>query len=142
MFARRACSILSALFAMLVAIPALAQQSEAVGVDEKIGQTIAADQMTFTDEAGQPITLKSLLDRPTILTLVYFRCPGICTPLLNEVARAADQTDLTPGKDYRLITISFDPNEKPEWAALKRKNMLPGGVSPAILPTSAGSPTQ
>ena len=125
MSARHFFAVPLVLFAAMIGDPAFAQQqSDTVGIDEKIGQTIAADQMTFTDEAGQAVTLKSLIDRPTILTLVYFRCPGICTPLLNEVARTADQADLTPGKDYRLITISFDANEKPEWAAMKRKNML------------------
>jgi protein SCO1 len=101
------------------------QPAPTVGVDEShLGQTLPLDQLTFKDETGQTVSLKSLFDRPVILTLVYFRCPGICTPLLNEVARVVDRTKLTPGQDYRLISISFDPSDTTEIAAGKRETMV------------------
>jgi protein SCO1 len=118
-------AILVILLAVLPA-PALApaQPSPKVGVEEQLGKTISLDQLTFRDEAGKPVTLRSLFDRPVVLTLVYFHCPGICSPLLNELARVADSSDLTPGVDYRIITISFDPKETYELAARKREAML------------------
>ena len=82
------------------------------------------DQLTFTGEDGQKVVLRALFDRPVALMLVYYRCPGVCTPLLNEVARVADLCDLVPGKDYRLVTISFHPSETPELAVHKKANML------------------
>jgi protein SCO1 len=114
------------ILAAILASPAIirAQQNQKVGIEEQLGKTISLDQLTFTDEAGQKVALRSLFDRPVILTLVYFHCPGICSPLLNELARVADLSDLTPDKDYRIITVSFDPKETHELAARKRDAML------------------
>ena len=56
-----------------------------MGVDEKLGQTIPLDLM-LVDEQGERVSLRDLLDKPTLLTLNYFRCAGLCTPLLNGVA--------------------------------------------------------
>ena len=50
-----------------------------------------------------------LIDRPTILNFVYYRCPGICSPLMDGLSDAMDNTDLVLGEDYRALTISFDP---------------------------------
>jgi protein SCO1/2 len=80
---------------------------------ERLGETIPMD-LTFTDMDGQPVALKDLFDRPTVLTLVYYRCPNICSPLLRGLATAVDQCDLTPGEDYNLLTISFDQREGPD----------------------------
>jgi protein SCO1/2 len=104
--------------------PCAAQQQPVVGIEEHLGAVIPLDTLEFKDENGRPVVLKSLFDRPVILTLVYYRCPGICTPLLNEVARAVGQCDLQPGKDYRLVTISFDPRETSDLARNKKANMI------------------
>ncbi len=94
-----------------------------VGIQEKLGQTIPLDQELY-DETGHLVSLKSLVNKPTIFTFVYFRCPGICTPLLNELTKVIDKTDLVLGKDYQIITISFDYRETPDIAAGKKDNYL------------------
>jgi len=99
-------------------------QTARVGIEEHLGRMLPLADLTFTGEDGQKVVLKDLFDKPVVLTLVYLRCPGICTPLLNEVARVADLCDLMPGKDYRLISISFDPAETPELARRKKDNLL------------------
>jgi len=104
--------------------PPAGAQNIGVGVEQHLGAYLPLDELTFTDEDGRQIVLKELFDRPVVLTLVYFRCPGICTPLLNEVARISDVCDLVPGKDYRLVTISFDPSETPDLARRKKENLL------------------
>ena len=112
--------------AILLALATIghAQETNEIGIDEQLGAKISLGELTFLDEQGQPVKLESLFDRPVVLTLVYYRCPGICTPLLNELTRAVDHCDLVPGKDYRLVTISFDPEETAELARQKRENML------------------
>lgn len=118
---------ISLLSAVIVTLgpPSLAQQNTPrVGVEEHLGQMLPLDDLTFSDETGKTIKLRELFDLPVALTLVYFRCPGICTPLLLEVAKVADNGDLVPGKDYRLVTISFDPTEKADLAKNKKANML------------------
>ena len=92
-----------------------------VGVDEKLGTTIPLD-LSFLDEYGRPVTLRSLVNKPTIFTLVYYRCPGICSPLLNGVASVVDKMDLEPGKDYNIVTISFNPKEDYIMASEKKAN--------------------
>jgi protein SCO1/2 len=104
--------------------PGWAQSETAgVGIEEKLGQRVPPE-LTFNAEDGKPVALQSLFGKPTILTLVYYECPAICTPLLNGLADTLDRLDMEPGKDYQVITISFDVRDTPELAAKKRANYL------------------
>jgi len=94
-----------------------------VGIDEKLGATIPLD-LVLKDEEGNAVALRTLLDKPTILTLNFFRCTGICTPLLNGVVEVINQTEALPGKEYQIITVSFDDRDTPEIALGKRTNYL------------------
>jgi protein SCO1/2 len=95
----------------------------AANIDEKLGARVALDSV-LNDEDGNHVTLRELIHRPTILTLNYFTCTGICTPLLNGLVDTLNQLDLEPWKDYQVITISFDPDDTPEIAHEKRINYL------------------
>jgi len=98
--------------------------SAKVGIDEKLGETIPTD-LVFNDEDGHPVELAKLIQRPTILTLVYFKCTNICGPLLNELARTVDLVKHNePGKDFDLVTVSFDPSETADMAKTGRVNLL------------------
>lgn len=96
-----------------------------VGIDEKLGEFIPMDT-EFFDEEGKKVTIKELVgDKPFMISLVYFECPGICTPLLSGVAEViARSTDLEPGKDYHFLTISFAAKEKPPLAKAKKANYM------------------
>jgi protein SCO1 len=94
-----------------------------VGVTEKLGQQAALD-LNLRDEEGKPINLRSIIDRPTILTLNYFRCGGICSPQLNGLAKAISHTNAVPGAEFRVITVSFDERDTPDIAAHKQQNYL------------------
>ena len=61
--------------------------NEKVGIDEKLGETIPLEKLFFVDENGTPVVLKDLFTRPTVLTLVYLRCPSICSPLIRGIRR-------------------------------------------------------
>jgi protein SCO1 len=82
-----------------------------VSFDEKQGQFAALDTK-LVNEKGDTVLLKDVIDKPTILNLVYYECPGTCSPLMFGVSKFIDEVDLKPGKDYEVITISFDPSEK------------------------------
>lgn len=92
-----------------------------VGIDEQLGKTIPLG-LQFTDEHGKKVELGSLIDKPTIFMFVYFECPGICTPLMSEVADEISKIGLKPGQDYRIIAVSFDHQETPELALKKKAN--------------------
>lgn len=94
-----------------------------IGIDEKLGQTVDLD-VALVDETGKKVVLRDLVDRPTVLSLVYFRCSGICSPLLNGVVDVLGKTDLEPGKAFQVITVSFDDRDGPELAAAKKANYL------------------
>lgn len=94
-----------------------------VGIVEKLGQNIPLDVELY-DENGQVVVLKNIINKPTIITFVYYKCPGICSPLLTEVANTVEKMDLEPGKDFQILTISFDHRETPDLASSKRDNYL------------------
>ena len=94
-----------------------------IGISEKLGETLPLEK-EFYDESGNLVTLRSLITKPTIVTFVYFRCPGICTPLLTELSHMVEKMDIEPGKDYQIISLSFDHRDDPELAADKKESYL------------------
>jgi protein SCO1/2 len=94
-----------------------------VGIDEKLGMEVALDAV-LKDEEGGDVTLRQLIDKPTILVLNYFRCGGICPLLLSGVVNVCNQVKLEPDEDYQVIAVSFDPTDTPEMARDKRINYL------------------
>jgi protein SCO1/2 len=114
--------------------PAPTFKPEEVGIDEKLGATIPLD-LVLKGEDGRPVTLRQLIDKPTILTLNYFRCAGICTPQLSGVAEVLNRTEAIPGKDFQVLTVSFDERDEPEVAAQKRTNYL-GEISRPFPPAA------
>jgi protein SCO1 len=82
-----------------------------VSFEEKQGQYAALDTK-LVNENGDTVLLKDVLTKPAILNLVYYECPGTCSPLMWGISKFIDQVDLQPGKDYEIITVSFDPSEK------------------------------
>ena len=127
--------ILLAGWGLLLAGPICAQ-SPPVGVDEHLGRTLPMD-LTFMDENGKPVRLGDLIDRPTVLALVYYGCPNICGPLMNGMVDVFDQLDEAPGKDYRALSISFDDRETPDLAKRKRENFLKAFVRHQPFPPEA-----
>ena len=105
-----------------------------VGFDQKLGETIPAD-IVLRDEQGRPVRFGDLArDRPVVLTLVYYECPMLCTLTLNGLTSALEMLSFTPGKEFDVLTVSFDAREGPELAAAKKKAYLdrygrPGAAS-------------
>ena len=96
-----------------------------VGMTERLGEVIPTE-LVLRDESGAPVRLAELVDRPTVLALVYFRCAGICSPLLNGLTNVVERTGLRPGADFRIVTVSFDDRDDPPLADAKRRNYLAG----------------
>jgi len=91
-----------------------------VGVDEKLGAFIPED-IFMRDENGQSVNLKNLITIPTLLVPVYYTCPNDCNLLLGALSQILPQVALTPGRDFQVLTVSFDELDTPEIAA-RRKN--------------------
>ncbi len=94
-----------------------------VGVDEHLGDKIP-ENTTLVNQYGEEVSMNELVDKPTILNFVYYRCPGICSPLMNGIADFVDQLDMNIGEDYQIVTISFDHTEGTKLAARKHENYM------------------
>ena len=98
---------------------------EGVGVTEKLGTNIPLD-LEFLDERGNPVKLRQFFDgkRPVLLTLNYFGCPMLCGLQMNGLLEALKEMAWTPGKEFEIITVSFDHGETPILAKNKKQNYL------------------
>jgi protein SCO1/2 len=94
-----------------------------IGIIEKLDNYLPGD-ITLISENGDTLQTNDLLGTPTVLSLVYYRCPGICTPLMDGLANVIKKTDLTIGKDYQAVTVSFNPREGSELALRKKRNYV------------------
>jgi protein SCO1/2 len=92
-----------------------------IGVVEHLGDYFP-EGVFIINENLDTVDLISLVDKPTIVNFVYYRCPGICSPLMSGIAEVADKSDLILGEDYQILTISFDPTETVDLGTRKKKN--------------------
>lgn len=102
---------------------ALFDKQMQIGFEEKQGSFVALDAR-LVNENGDTVTLKDVISKPTILNLVYFQCPGTCSPLMMGVAKFIDEIDLKLGTDYDVITISFDPSENITLGKSKKESYI------------------
>ncbi|MCX6281938.1 MAG: SCO family protein [Bacteroidetes bacterium] len=97
--------------------------SPEIGVEEHL-DSIIPPNLTFTNEQNKQVKLGDLLTKPTILTLVYFDCPGLCSPLLDGVSEVVEKMGMELGKDYQIVTVSFNYKDTPEKAIQKKNTFL------------------
>jgi len=94
-----------------------------IGITEHLDEFLPTD-IYLIDENNQRVLLTDLIDKPTIINWVYYRCPGICSPLMEGLAKVMDESDMIPGVDYQVFTISFDPTETIDLGLRKKTNYL------------------
>ncbi len=99
------------------------KQLEGVGITEHLDAQVPLD-LAFTDENGQAVTLGKYFQpgRPVVLTLNYYACPMLCTLQLNELVKTLKQMPWTPGNEFEIVTVSFNPQETHALARLKKQN--------------------
>ncbi len=96
-----------------------------VNIAQKLNSQLPLDTV-FTDDHGNQVKLGQYFtgQRPVVLALVYYECPMLCTQVLNGLVRAARMLDMTPGKDYDVVVVSFDAREKTAEAAAKKASYV------------------
>ena len=108
-------------------VPALAGMPELlqeVGLDQRLNAQIPLN-LTFKDESGRTVKLGDYFgSRPVILTLNYFECPMLCTEVLNGLTGALSTLNFSIGKEFDVVTVSFDPRDTPELASAKKANYV------------------
>lgn len=103
--------------------PALPVNSNQIGIYEHLDGFIS-DDILLLDKDSTLVNLKSLIDKPTVFAFIYYNCPGLCSPLLGGLAEVIDRTDMKLGKDYQVITISFNPDDYPSLGIKKKANYV------------------
>jgi protein SCO1/2 len=96
-----------------------------VRIDQRLGVQVPGE-LTFRDEAGRTVRLGDYFDgKPHILVLAYYECPKLCTLVLNGLRDGLQRVDsLEIGRDFDILTVSFNPRETPAIAAAKKKNYV------------------
>ncbi len=96
-----------------------------VGIDQHLNQPIPLN-LRFRDERGHLVRLSQYFGlRPVVLVPAYFRCPMLCTQVLHAVARGFSEVPLQLGKDYSILTVSFDPGDTPTGAEQEKDEITP-----------------
>jgi protein SCO1 len=95
-----------------------------VGIEQRLNEQVPAN-LSFVDESGRPVKLADYFGkRPIILNLVYYRCPMLCGEVLSGLTSALKPMSLEPGKDFDVLTVSFDPHETPLDATASKAEYL------------------
>lgn len=105
--------------------PAAAAPPTSLEVEEHPGAQLPRG-LAFVDQAGHAVHLGDYFrDRkPILLVLAYFRCPMLCDLVLRGVVASVARQGLVLGRDFRALTVSFDPKDTPAGAALKQGSLL------------------
>ena len=95
-----------------------------VGFDQKLGSQVPLD-LVFHDEAGREVRLAQYFGkRPVVLQLMYFECPMLCGMAIEGLLRSLRALSWDAGREFDVLTVSFDPREGPGLASEKKKNVL------------------
>jgi protein SCO1 len=104
-------------------VPDASGWMDKAGLQEKTGDVLPAD-LTFYDEAGKTVNLRDMIDRPTMLSVVYYSCSHMCPQFLTGLAMSLGKLELVPDRDYKVVTVSFDNNDSPEIAHSIKTNYI------------------
>ncbi|PYX72894.1 MAG: SCO family protein [Acidobacteria bacterium] len=95
-----------------------------VGIEQHLSEQIPQN-LTFRDESGKTVRLGDYFGkRPMILNLVYYNCPMLCGEVLSGLTSTLRVLRFDLGREFEVITVSFDPRETPQIAAEKKKQYL------------------
>lgn len=116
-----------AVFVWLLCVSAIASAQtgipvalQDVGIDQKLNGQVPLD-LEFRNENGDKVRLKEYFgNKPVILSLVYYECPMLCTYVLNGLVRSLKPISFNPGKEFEIVTVSFNPEETADLAAQKK----------------------
>ena len=99
------------------ALPPLLQ---GIGIDQRLNEQVPLE-LQFRDETGKTVRLGEFFGKkPVVLSLVYFGCPMLCTMAENGLLHSLQQVSFSAGREFDVLTVSFDPHDTPEIAAAKK----------------------
>jgi protein SCO1/2 len=95
-----------------------------IGFDQNLNGQLPLDT-PFKDESGLDVKIGGYFGkRPVVLVFAYYDCPMLCTVVINSLASALDVLSLEPGKDFEIVTVSFNPRDTPATASAKKASYI------------------
>jgi protein SCO1 len=96
-----------------------------VGIAQHLNAKLPLD-LIVRDEAGRIHRLGEFFKsgRPVLLNFVYYRCPMLCSVVLEDLTSALTELKFDAGKEFDVITVSIDPRDMPEKAAAKKEMIV------------------
>jgi protein SCO1/2 len=95
-----------------------------ISIEQRLGEQVPLD-IAFRDEAGRTVKLGDYFGkRPVVVSLVYYNCPKLCNLVLNGLVGGLRTLPFTVGKDFDVVTVSFDPRESAADAVKKKEVVL------------------
>ena len=102
-------------------LPAMVQ---GVGIDQNLNAQIPLE-LQFKDETGQAVRLGQYFrQKPVVLALVYYECPGLCDLILNGLTHTMQQISLNVGSDYEVVAVSVNPKDTWQLATATKANYI------------------
>lgn len=100
------------------------QQLLQIKFEQKLNSRVSPN-LTFRDETGRPVHFGEYLGKgPVVLILGYYKCPMLCTLVLNGAMECFRDMRWSVGKQFDVVFVSIDPREKPALAAERKKTYL------------------
>jgi protein SCO1/2 len=97
---------------------------QGVGIDQRLDEQIPLDTK-FRDESGRTVELGRYFgSKPVVLALVYYECPMLCTEILNGMVGSLKGISFNAGREFEVVSVSFNPKDTPELAAMKKQNYV------------------
>lgn len=95
-----------------------------IGFDQNLGRQLPLD-LKFTNENGDVVSLSTYFaQKPVILTLVYHDCPMLCGAELHGLITCLRPMTFTPGNEFNILTVSFNPDETTTLSAAKKAEYI------------------
>ncbi|MEW6212066.1 MAG: SCO family protein [Acidobacteriota bacterium] len=95
-----------------------------IGIDQRLNEQVPLD-LEFRDEAGETVQLSRYIkNKPVIIVLVYYQCPLLCNQILGGLGSALRTLSFDVGKEFEVVTVSFDARETPEMARERKARAL------------------
>lgn len=96
-----------------------------VSIDQRLNEQLPLD-LVFRDEAGHEVKLAEYFraGRPVILALVFYECPMLCNQVLNGLVSSIRTLSFTAGREFEIVTVSFDAREGAQSASAKKQSYM------------------
>jgi protein SCO1/2 len=95
-----------------------------VGIDQRLNEQLPLD-VSFRDETGRAVKIGDYFgSKPVVLALVYYSCPLLCNQVLNGLTASLEIIRFDVGKEFNVVTLSFDARDTTALAMSKKQEYL------------------